>query len=115
MSSGVITVTPEAGAYLQQVLIGMPGVSGIRIGVKKAGCSGYAYYLDAAKEITELDAVFKFEEHDVTVVVDEELLVKFLKGTQLALKTEGLNSEIVFNNPNASGTCGCGESFSVAT
>ncbi|MEX0900883.1 MAG: iron-sulfur cluster assembly accessory protein [Gammaproteobacteria bacterium] len=84
---------------------------GLRLGVKKTGCSGYAYTIDFADEVTEADAVF--EDQGVSVVVRREHL-ELMDGTQVDYVREGLNEAFRFNNPKVAGTCGCGESFTIA-
>ena len=83
---------------------------GLRIGIKKTGCSGYAYIIDYAYTIEPADAVF--DDSGVTVVVDNDSL-KLIDGTQVDFVKEGLNEAFKFRNPNVKGECGCGESFSV--
>ena len=87
---------------------------GIRVGVRKAGCSGYEYVLEFAYpgSYSEMDLVF--EEEGVKVVVDKETYLKFLKGgTVLDYVQEGLKEGFKFNNPNVANQCGCGESFTL--
>ena len=74
---------------------------GLRVGIKKTGCSGYAYVIDYADTVKAEDAVF--ENRGVKVFVDRD---------SLKLK-QGLNEAFKFRNPNVKGECGCGESFSV--
>ncbi|MFC6439529.1 iron-sulfur cluster assembly protein IscA [Bowmanella sp. JS7-9] len=83
---------------------------GIRLGVKTTGCSGLAYVLEFVDELNEEDTVF--EDNGVKVIIDPKSLV-YLDGTQLDFAKEGLNEGFTFNNPNAKGECGCGESFNV--
>ena len=83
---------------------------GLRLGVKKVGCSGYAYAFDYADEVGAGDRVF--EARDVKVVVDADNLA-FLDGATLDFVTEGLKQTFRLDNPNVDATCGCGESFSV--
>lgn len=83
---------------------------GLRLGVKKSGCSGFAYVIDFADKLDPDDQVF--EENGVKVVVSGEHM-KFLDGIQLDYRKEGINEAFHFNNPNVKDSCGCGESFSV--
>lgn len=82
----------------------------VRVGVKSGGCSGLEYELKFDKETTENDKVF--EDNGVKIAVDKKSFL-YLVGTILEY-SGGLNGKgFVFNNPNASRTCGCGESFSL--
>ena len=85
-------------------------VIGIKIGVNNAGCSGMSYTMDYTSEIAPHDEVIEFND---TKIIVEAAAVMFLIGTELDYKEEKLESTFVFNNPNATSTCGCGESFSV--
>ncbi|MBL55653.1 MAG: iron-sulfur cluster assembly accessory protein [Flavobacteriales bacterium] len=88
----------------------MPANSFIRVGVKSGGCSGLSYDLTFDTTLQENDQ--EFEDNDVKVVVEKKSLL-YLAGTTLEYEG-GLNGKgFSFNNPNASRTCGCGESFAV--
>jgi len=106
----LVTLTPEAQSFVKQMLSQTPNTCGLRIGVKKSGCSGFGYVIDYAHEITEKDTVYLAGE--VTVVIEGNSLPD-LKGMRIECVTEGLNKTLKFINPNATGACGCGESFSV--
>jgi len=80
------------------------------LGIKKTGCSGYAYVIDYADAIDSDDEVFDFL--GVKVVVDSDSL-KLIDGTQVDFVKEGINEAFKFRNPNVKGECGCGESFSI--
>ena len=82
----------------------------LRVGVKKVGCSGFAYTFDYADEIHTGDQLF--ESHNASVVVDASSL-PFLDGSNVDFVREGLNDSFKFSNPNVDNTCGCGESFSM--
>jgi iron-sulfur cluster assembly protein len=83
---------------------------GLRVGVKRTGCSGWAYTIDYADEIAPDDIVF--DESGVKVVVDSRSL-DLIDGTEVDFVKEGLNEAFRFRNPNVKGECGCGESFTV--
>ena len=104
-----VTMTPRAAQQIVK-LMKKDGHEGLRIGVKKTGCNGFAYVINYADEITDDDRVF--EDHGVTVVVDNDSLA-FIDGTEVDFVKEGLNEAFRFRNPNVAGECGCGESFSV--
>ena len=87
-------------SYLQQRGHGI----GLRVGVRKTGCSGYAYVIDYA------DAVF--EGQGVKVIVDPDSL-ELIDGTEVDFVKDGLNEAFKFRNPNVKGECGCGESFNI--
>jgi iron-sulfur cluster assembly protein len=83
---------------------------GLRLGIKKTGCSGFAYVVNYADKINPDDAVF--EEKGVKVVVDPGSL-PMIDGTLVDFVKQGLNEAFKFQNPKAKGECGCGESFNV--
>jgi len=105
-----VTVTENAARQIARQLQKRGQGLGLKLGVRKSGCSGYAYTLDYADELGDGDTVF--EQHGVKVVVSGKDL-QFLDGIELDYRREGINEAFRFNNPNVTGTCGCGESFSV--
>lgn len=105
-----ITVTESAAKHIQAQIEKSGAGIGLRLGVKKSGCSGFAYTIDIAKEVSENDTVF--EAYGAKVLVDAESL-PFLEGTELSYVKEGLGHVFKFNNPNVKNQCGCGESFAV--
>lgn len=86
------------------------GPVGLRIGIKRTGCSGLAYVVNYAEEVTADDVVF--DQDGVQVVVDRKAL-ESIDGTVVDFVREGLNEAFRFRNPKAKGECGCGESFTV--
>ncbi len=87
---------------------------GVRVGVKKAGCSGYEYVLEYAYPESQKAIDYAFKADDVTVLVDKDVYLKFLKGgTVLDFRKEGINEGLKFDNPNVGNQCGCGESFTL--
>ncbi len=105
-----ISVTPKAATQIRKALSQRGSGVGLRVAVKTSGCSGYAYALEFADATTADDLSFQSE--GVTLLVEARSL-PMLDGTQLDWVREGLNEGFKFHNPNASATCGCGESFAV--
>jgi len=105
-----ITLTEAAANRVQNFIAKRGRGLGVRLGVRKTGCSGYAYVVDFADEFVDGETVF--EANDVKVVVANEHL-PFLDGTELDFAREGVNETFVFHNPNVKDACGCGESFTV--
>ena len=105
-----ISVTESAARQIQNQLAKRGKGVGLRVGVKKVGCSGFAYTFDYADEIQPGDRLF--EAHDAKVVVDAETLA-FVDGSRLDFVKEGFKQVFKFDNPNVDSTCGCGESFNV--
>ena len=105
-----ITLTDSAAERVKSYLEKRGSGIGLRLGIKKTGCSGFAYVVNYADEIKPDDIVFN--ESGVSVVVDPESL-KLIDGTEVDFVKEGLNEAFKFRNPQATSECGCGESFSV--
>jgi iron-sulfur cluster assembly protein len=105
-----LTVTDSAAKQISKQLAQRGNGVGLRLGVRKAGCSGFAYVIDYADTVSPDDEVF--EQNGVTLVVKRDDL-PFLDGIEVDYRREGINAAFRFNNPNAKGSCGCGESFTV--
>lgn len=105
-----ITLTESAAKQIQTQLAKRGKGLGLRVGIKKVGCSGFAYTYDYADEVRAGDRWF--EAHDAKVVIDADSL-SFIDGSRLDFVKEGFKQVFKFENPNVDGTCGCGESFSV--
>ena len=105
-----ITLTENAARHIRSQLRQRGNGRGLRIGVRKVGCSGFAYTFDIADEVRADDSVF--EAHDAAVVVSADSL-PFLDGARIDFVKDGLKQMFTFDNPNVDNTCGCGESFSV--
>lgn len=105
-----IQLTETAARQIRKAIVEKRGGIALRLGVKKVGCSGYAYTFDVARELGDRD--HSFEAHDARVVVDEEAL-PFLDGATLDFVREGFKETFRVRNPNVKDQCGCGESFSV--
>ncbi|MEM1379479.1 MAG: iron-sulfur cluster assembly accessory protein [Pseudomonadota bacterium] len=106
-----ITLSDKAAAKMQAIMArAEEDYIGVRIGVKKGGCAGMEYTLDYATEAAPLDEVV--EDNGVTILIDPKAIL-FLLGTQVDYVTEKLSSRFVFNNPNQTDACGCGESVTI--
>ena len=81
----------------------------LRVGVKGGGCSGFSYILDLTETQKESDEIF--ERHGIKIIVDPKSLL-YLNGVTIDFRDELMGRGFVFTNPNATGTCGCGSSFS---
>ena len=102
-----ISLTPAAIRRITALMDGSE-VKGLRIGVKKGGCAGMEYTMEHATEIGEHDAVVEKEGARVMIAPMAQM---FLFGTEIDYRTSLLESGFVFNNPNVSEACGCGESI----
>lgn len=108
--SSAVSVTPRAAAHLRAQLAKRPGAIAVRLAVEPAGCSGFAYRIDAAETIRDDDVVFDCS--GVRIVV-APLSLSYVQGARVDLVQEGLAKRLRFDNPNARSSCGCGESFGV--
>lgn len=105
-----ITLTEKAAQQVAKQLQKRGAGVGLRLGVKKSGCTGFAYVIEYADAVESGDAVF--EQHGVQVIVREGDLA-YLDGVRVDYRREGINEAFRFDNPNVKATCGCGESFAV--
>jgi iron-sulfur cluster assembly protein len=105
-----IELTPAAASRMRDFLGKNPAAPGVRFGIKRTGCSGFGYTVDLAEGVTDADKVFELD--GVKLVVDAKAM-PFVDGTRIDYARDGMNSAFVFHNPNATGECGCGESFTV--
>jgi iron-sulfur cluster assembly protein len=107
----LMTVTDAAAARIKQILEAKgDAVTGIRVGLKKSGCAGMEYTMDVAETLKPGDEVVK--DNGVTIFVDS-MAVLYLIGTEIDYKVEKLGSRFVFNNPNQTSSCGCGDSVAI--
>ena len=105
-----VSLTPSAAERVRSFLDKRGSGVGLRLGVKKTGCSGFAYVVNYADEVAPNDVVF--EDQGVKVIVDSDSL-RYVDGTEIDFVRQGLNEAFKFRNPNVRGECGCGESFNV--
>ena len=105
-----IQLTDNAAKRVKHFLEKENGLA-LRLGVRKTGCSGWAYEVSIASEFGSDDQIF--EDKGVKIVVDNDSL-PFLQGSSIDFTVSGLNRTFQFNNPNATDECGCGESFTIS-
>ena len=104
----VMKLTDAAAVRIKDVMAKVQGaIAGVRIGVKNGGCAGMSYTMEYATAVGPYDEVV--EDKGVRILIDPKA-VMFLLGTEMDFKTDKLSSQFVFNNPNQTGACGCGES-----
>ncbi len=106
-----VTMTAAAVKHFEKALNGQEGKL-VRLATETNGCSGYAYVLDLVDAAEDNDVVLRPDEKLVLAVAADA--VDLLRGTEIDMVTEGVNRVVKFNNPNVTGECGCGESFSVS-
>jgi iron-sulfur cluster assembly protein len=102
------TAAKEINTIIEQQELDAESIC-LRVGVKGGGCSGFSYLLDLTESKSDNDEVF--EQHGITVVCDPKSYL-YLNGTTIDFKDEVMGRGFVFNNPNATSSCGCGSSFS---
>jgi iron-sulfur cluster assembly protein len=104
----VVRLTDAAAERIKYVMANAEKqVVGVRVGVKNGGCAGMTYTMEYAEEIGKADEVV--EDKGVRVTLDPQAIL-FLLGTEMDYKTDTMSSQFVFNNPNQTSACGCGES-----
>ena len=112
----VVTLTEAAADRVREIMAqprkdgAEKPYAGLRVGVKNGGCAGMSYTMEYAEEIRPQDEVI--EDKGVTVLIDPKAVL-FLLGTEMDFQTTKLSSGFVFNNPNQTSACGCGESVAI--
>ncbi|KQZ04016.1 FeS assembly scaffold SufA [Caulobacter sp. Root1455] len=107
----VVSLTPAAAARVKEIMdrADKP-YAGLRVGVKNGGCAGSEYIFEYAAEKGPIDEVV--EDQGVTILIDPKAVL-FLIGTTIDYEVSKLSSKFVFNNPNETDACGCGESVTI--
>ena len=106
-----VKLTEAAATRIGQIMAGAPGqFQGVRVGVTNGGCAGMSYTMDYASEAKPFEEVM--EDKGVKIFIDPKAIL-FLIGTELDFVKEKLGARFVFNNPNQTSACGCGESVSI--
>jgi len=107
----VMQLSEAAAARVREIMENSDRpIIGVRVGVKNGGCAGMSYTMDFAETIERFDEVI--EDKGVKIVIDPKAIM-FLLGTEMDFRTEKLSSGFVFNNPNQTSACGCGESVAI--
>ena len=107
----VLTLTDAAASRVKDIIARADRpIAGVRVGVKNGGCAGMSYTMEYAEAPKPGEDVV--EDKDVRVFIDPKAVL-FLLGTQMDFQTTKLSSQFVFNNPNQTSACGCGESVAI--
>lgn len=108
----VVTLTDRAAARMREIMEAADErYVGVRIGVRNGGCAGMEYTMDYATEAAPLDETI--EDNGIKIMIDPKAIL-FLLGTEVDFIEEKLSQRFVFNNPNQTDACGCGESVTIA-
>ena len=106
-----VSLTDAAAARVREIMDESAGeLYGLRVGVKNGGCAGMSYTMEFADAPQPHDEIV--EDKGVRVLIDPKAIL-FLLGTSMDFKTDKLSSGFVFNNPNQTSACGCGESVAI--
>jgi len=107
----VMSLTDAAAARVHEIIANaQKPIVGLRVGVKNGGCAGMSYTMEFAEAVAANDEVV--EDKGVKLLIDPKALL-FLLGAQMDFKVDQLSSSFVFNNPNQTSACGCGESVAI--
>ncbi len=107
----VMRLTDAAATRIRHIMANAERpIVGVRVGVKNGGCAGMSYTMEYAAEVNPLDEVV--EDKGVRIMIDPKAVL-FLLGTEMDYKTDKLSAQFVFNNPNQTSACGCGESVAL--
>ena len=109
--NNLLSLTPSAIERLRDINKSSSNDNvAVKLGVKNGGCAGMAYTMDYINEVSQNDEVIKID--DITLVIDPKAIL-FLLGTEMDYEESTLNSGFIFNNPNQTDACGCGESVTL--
>lgn len=107
----VISLTDAAASRVKEIIAqSEKPIAGVRVGVRNGGCAGMAYTMEYADSVAPGDEVI--EEKGVTIFIDPKAVL-FLLGTEMDFAVSKLSSQFVFNNPNQTSACGCGDSVAI--
>ena len=107
----VVSLTDAAADRIKEIMANSDkNLVGLRVGVENGGCAGMAYTMEYAEEKNPLDELV--EDKGVSILIDPKAIL-FLFGTEMDFEVDKLSSGFVFNNPNQTSACGCGESVTI--
>jgi len=107
----VVTLSDAAAEKIRAIMASTDRpFAGLRVGVKNGGCAGMSYTMEYAEAVNHSDEVV--EDKGVTVLIDPKAVL-FLLGTEMDYKIDKMAAQFVFNNPNQTSACGCGESVAI--
>jgi iron-sulfur cluster assembly protein len=107
----VIRLTDAAAERIKYVMANAASeIIGVRVGVKNGGCAGMTYTMEYADKVAPMDELI--EDKGVRVLIDPKAVL-FLLGTEMDYKADKISAQFVFNNPNQTSACGCGESVTL--
>jgi len=111
MTKQIISLSDNAAKRIKEIMSSAEKESlGVRVGVKSGGCAGMSYIMEYTKEANPNDELI--EDKGVKLFIDSAAIM-YLLGTQMDYKKDDFSSSFVFNNPNETERCGCGESFKI--
>ena len=107
----VMRLSDAAAARIKDISVrSEKPIAGVRVGVKNGGCAGMSYTMEYAETINPADEVV--EDKGVRIFIDPKAVL-FLLGTEMDYRVDKLSAQFVFNNPNQTSACGCGESVAL--
>ena len=110
--NSIIKLSDSAASRIKEIMSNAKkNAIGVRVSVKSGGCAGMSYVMEYSKEVNPNDELI--EDKGVKVYIDTAAVI-YLLGTEMDYKKEDFSSSFVFNNPNETERCGCGESFKIS-
>lgn len=107
----MMTLTDAAAGRIRDIMANSDeAILGLRVGVKNGGCAGMSYTMEYARDVKPFEEVV--EDKGVKLFIDPKAIL-FLLGTEMDFKTDKLSAQFIFNNPNQTSACGCGESVAI--
>lgn len=103
----IMTLTDAAATRVREIMETKPEAVGLKIGLKKGGCAGMEYTLEWAEEAGKFDEIV--EDKGAKIIIDP-MATLYILGTEMDYQVDKLSAQFVFNNPNQTSACGCGES-----